>query len=349
MSGFNLAAMHLRATLAWDDREGSIAGPHQDPRLINDLDLVLVSPDNIVYQPWYLNTLPQDLLMDTSGYDPISASDILPAVKGVNTRDNVEVVDANAAVDTLPSGRWKLVVKGASIPLGKQDFSVVSDYNLTKATRQIGWLWIGSPCPEGRGYIHMDDEDDANGTQSYVKTGYSSTSWSPYTDEFRGIWKAQAETGLEFCRESRDTLPRIKNDYAVLSFSDDCPVNSIPFARFADNEDDNNQNTNSGAIEPSYQYAAPTHGYTYMRFCFVRGDSSSTDAPWLALGHGALSDGYKEVLNCPEHYWHIQDDEDIGNTNYFDLTGFSTADSTSVRSIFGNADTETHYFWNSCF
>ncbi len=116
----------LRATLAWDDVPGDSEHP-SNPQLVNDLDLTLVSPKGKMVYPWVLNPLPQGK-GNTGGVDPIHAADIDSAFRGVNFRDNVEVVDVPK--DSIVAGTWKLIVKGTHIPRGPQDFSIVSDFAL---------------------------------------------------------------------------------------------------------------------------------------------------------------------------------------------------------------------------
>ena len=124
-------ATSLRATLAWDDVAGDPDHPFK-PQLVNDLDLTLISPKGHVTRPWVLKPLPQNGGV-SDGIDPIHASDIDSAFRGVNFRDNVEVVDVPR--DSIVAGTWKLVVKGTHIPRGAQDFSVVSDFPLKKKRR----------------------------------------------------------------------------------------------------------------------------------------------------------------------------------------------------------------------
>lgn len=82
-----------------------------------------------------LTPLPQDIanLPPADGIDPIGEQDIHEAYKGVNSLDNVEVVDMEP-VSGLEAGVWKVIIKGTSVPGGDfiQDFSLVSDYKLEK-------------------------------------------------------------------------------------------------------------------------------------------------------------------------------------------------------------------------
>jgi subtilisin family serine protease len=137
----------FRVTLAWDDPP--FAGPlypFTDPRLVNDLDLILIDPNGTIHYPWKLdqkivdtvgNEIPDTL--QTCGMDltvqrqfmptgPSSTPDTIPpagipvAVRGKDHLNNVEVVDVSAPVT---AGTWQVQVMGFSIPQGPQAFSLV--------------------------------------------------------------------------------------------------------------------------------------------------------------------------------------------------------------------------------
>lgn len=98
--------MKLRVALVWTDREAS---PVAAKALVNDLDLVVVSPSGVTNRPFVLP-------FATGG-----ASRTNLAVRGTNDTDNVEQVEV-----TLPeNGVWTVRVAGRSIPIGPQSYSVV--------------------------------------------------------------------------------------------------------------------------------------------------------------------------------------------------------------------------------
>jgi hypothetical protein len=97
-------ASELRATLAWDDVPGA---PNVTPALVNDLDLVAVSPSGAVHYPWTL--------------DP--ADPVAPAQRDQPDRaNNVEQV----FVDRPEPGVWQLRIFGHSIPLGPQRYGLAA-------------------------------------------------------------------------------------------------------------------------------------------------------------------------------------------------------------------------------
>ncbi|HBS29707.1 MAG TPA: hypothetical protein DEB06_09725, partial [Phycisphaerales bacterium] len=95
----------LRVTGAWDD---PAAAPSVVNALVNDLDIVLVSPSGARFLPWTLRGLD----------DPAA-----PAVRTAENRvDNLEQV----LVDAPEPGVWTVEVIGHGVPEGPQRFSVVA-------------------------------------------------------------------------------------------------------------------------------------------------------------------------------------------------------------------------------
>lgn len=111
--------------LVWNDPAGdSKNGVLNDttPVLVNDLDLMIIGPDNTEYYPWKLNE-----------EDPASK-----ALKGVNNRDNVEIIN----LESLDLGIYKVVInyKGELTlqNTSEQEFSViVSNLSEVSLSNQI--------------------------------------------------------------------------------------------------------------------------------------------------------------------------------------------------------------------
>jgi hypothetical protein len=92
----------LRVTLVWDDFPGT---PGAAKQLVNDLDLAVRGPGGAWHFPYLL--------------DPeVPSAD---ATTGINDVDNVEVVE----VDDPEPGVWTVEVRGAIVPQGPQDYTVV--------------------------------------------------------------------------------------------------------------------------------------------------------------------------------------------------------------------------------
>jgi subtilisin family serine protease len=103
----------LRATLVWHDV------PNET--LVNDLDLWLEQGEDNIVLPFVL--------------DPENPSAL--AVRGQNTRDNVEYIRAA----NPRAGRWEIGVRGSSVPGGPQKYSLIvsaSDGNAKPITKNEG-------------------------------------------------------------------------------------------------------------------------------------------------------------------------------------------------------------------
>ncbi|MBI4176710.1 MAG: right-handed parallel beta-helix repeat-containing protein, partial [Candidatus Aenigmarchaeota archaeon] len=92
----------IKATLVWSDYPGT---PNALISIVNNLDLLLVSPTGQVKRPWTLNhTIPT-----------------LPATTGIDKRNPVEQV----FVQNATAGTWKVVVNGTLLPQGLQSYSLI--------------------------------------------------------------------------------------------------------------------------------------------------------------------------------------------------------------------------------
>lgn len=99
----------LRVTVAWDDLPGNPAEIGTAEKLVNDLDLTLVSPSGATALPFLLQPLPHEPYDGSlSGIDPIAPGDVVPATRGADHRNNVEQV----VVAAPANGRWLLRVRG---------------------------------------------------------------------------------------------------------------------------------------------------------------------------------------------------------------------------------------------
>ena len=141
---------HLRTTLVWDDFPGRA---HKDgdgwitikePKLVNDLDMYLVSPSGQYFYPWRLDPLPTDYIdmsgnfsYTPTGFENIHEADIHEAYNGCSVGNlvgkecfdhlnNVEVVD----VDNPEPGVWQIVVLGRN----------VSEFNNADSNAQVATL-----------------------------------------------------------------------------------------------------------------------------------------------------------------------------------------------------------------
>lgn len=143
----------VRVVLAWDDPP---AAPASDPALVNDLDLVLVSPTEVVYEPWIL--------------EPDFPS--LDAVRGVDTRNNMEQV----SVTTPEWGVWRARLTGTNVPFGPQVASLVGID--TQAPSGVSDVVLAGIAGNALSFTWQDDRVfDYTGTLIARSTG--EISWTP--------------------------------------------------------------------------------------------------------------------------------------------------------------------------
>ncbi|MBN1338663.1 MAG: S8 family serine peptidase [Bacteroidales bacterium] len=98
---------NIKVTLCYTDVAGAIQTVHNDPtpRLVNDLDIRLVSTGGATYYPYVLSMT-----------NPSS-----PATTGDNDRDNVEQIYATS----LPNGKYTVNVNVEGSLTGQQPFSLI--------------------------------------------------------------------------------------------------------------------------------------------------------------------------------------------------------------------------------
>ena len=142
----NTGRDNFRVSLAWDDYAtltGNYFSTATKPKLVNDLDLYVIGPDGRKHLPWVLDPLPQppeiygsdqNLFIALNGIDPITNDDIKPARKGIDSLNNVEVVD----IENAHPGEYIVVITGTRVFIDNtesyisQHFSLVSDFPLVR-------------------------------------------------------------------------------------------------------------------------------------------------------------------------------------------------------------------------
>jgi hypothetical protein len=102
-SGLN----QIRVMLYWHDREASSGA---SPSLVNNLNLQLIDPGTIIYDPWIL--------------DPAPANCNNVAVRGVDNLNNIEQVTLNNPA----AGNYTIRVTAPTVPFGPQSYYVVYEY-----------------------------------------------------------------------------------------------------------------------------------------------------------------------------------------------------------------------------
>jgi hypothetical protein len=136
----------IQFTLVWDDEpDQDTYGEKTDPRLINDLELRLISEDGSIFLPWVLDPLtPAAAIGDP---DPITPADITAAHSGEDHLNNVEQITVKAPAP----GNWVVRVSVAPASSGlleePQPYSLAGDFLkgfkiLIDASRDGGVWWF---------------------------------------------------------------------------------------------------------------------------------------------------------------------------------------------------------------
>ncbi|MCP5094720.1 MAG: S8 family serine peptidase [Chloroflexi bacterium] len=134
MYEMNVAAgTNIKVTLAWDDVAADTSIPETDKHLVNDLDLLLIDPNGNWHYPWTLDPLP---VADCGGngpgcgdLDPISPSDIVPAYRGPDHLNNVEMAQIDS-ISGNQSGKWIVLILGWDVKQPMQSYSLISSHSL---------------------------------------------------------------------------------------------------------------------------------------------------------------------------------------------------------------------------
>ena len=101
-------ATNMRVTLVWSDPGGD---PAAAKALVNDLDLVAISPDGVTHYPFIM---PYAQVPGSSRTNN--------AIAGVNTRDNVEQIELHCPTN----GKWRFDIKATGVPSGPQPYALVA-------------------------------------------------------------------------------------------------------------------------------------------------------------------------------------------------------------------------------
>ena len=190
----------------------------------------------------------------------------------------------------------------------------------------IGVIPNATTCAPGVDMItiYMDDEDRNNANS-------------------RGGWiggiTSNSNTTFRFCRVNGVNFrPLVNgssfvNHYVVLKLGNYCPLGSIEFSRYFDNEDRNNANWFNGVINPNV-----SNSNTDLKFCLFRdsnGSTTMTEFPDLGFSYGVFAAAYFSQA-ISSGFIHT-DDEDNRNANK--LIAPSTALSDIGAIVVGGGNT----------
>ncbi len=99
-------ATNARFMVYWTDPEAAV---NAGTALINDLDIIAVSPSGDTIKPWVLDPTPNPATLGN------------PAIQGEDHLNNVEQVEVNSP----EAGNYTVYVNGGSIPMGPQSYHLV--------------------------------------------------------------------------------------------------------------------------------------------------------------------------------------------------------------------------------
>jgi PKD repeat protein/streptogramin lyase len=216
----------LKVTLAWDDAPGS---PNSASELINDLDLVLVSPQGAQYLPWKL--------------DP--ANPAAPATTGPDHVNNVEQV----FVASPAAGTWTVRVTGTAVPHPAQSYSLVSNRfgsaELKYAAQKIATLYndgdsalVATSITSNQPWLSVDrgSLNLAPGTSAGIKVAVNGTGMN------FGTYYGQIEIRSNDPNESLVAIP--------VAYSIDSPPLAILDGPYAASEGQTMTINGSGSSDP---------------------------------------------------------------------------------------------------
>jgi hypothetical protein len=191
----------LKVMLYWNDKEGS---PASSIVLVNDLNLRVQDPANVIYSPWVLNNAAN-----------VAALNSL-AIRANDSLNNMEQV----TIDSLPGGQYTIRVTGNDVPQGPQKYIICYEFisdSITLTYPQGGEPFVGGVAER----IRWDAYGNNLGTFTLEYSSNNGTSWNLISNSIQANrryydWTPPAlSTGQMWMRISRGTV----TDMTDTSFS----------------------------------------------------------------------------------------------------------------------------------
>ncbi|MCY1043253.1 hypothetical protein OV208_18190 [Corallococcus sp. bb12-1] len=198
----------------------------------------------------------------------------------------------------------------------------------------VGVIPKKNGCPAGSEFIqiYMDDEDNNNANYNWGWIGATQQSGNG--------------TRFGFCRVDGTKFRPLhhgwntdlrKETYSVLKLGSVCPLGSMEFIRYFDNEDRNNANWRSGNLWPN-----ASNSNTTLRFCMFMPSTNYFMPGFPSLG---MEYGVFAASNYPSAYWLAAgfvhtDDEDRNNANWFSYNNNGNPGILIHAMIWGGANTD---------
>ena len=121
----------LRAMVYWADAGGT---PLAYPSLVNDLNIQVLDPSAVAYNPWILDPTPNVTNLTA------------PAVRGVDSLNNMEQV----TIDNPAAGTYTLTIDGYSVPSSSVKYYVVWEFR----SNEVTWIYPNG----GEGFVPGETE-----------------------------------------------------------------------------------------------------------------------------------------------------------------------------------------------
>jgi hypothetical protein len=231
----------IRVTLAWLDPAGPASAFDDDrtPALVNDLNLTVTSPSGVVHYPW---TMPYVL----NGFN--EADRAAPAVRGINTVDNAELLLIETPAE---SGLYTITITHAGVLQdGEQAYSLIHSGFATPSAAPAPSLTSWTDL--GAGWFQLEGADFMLGARvSVVRDGVE-------LDTGNGLQVADSRIVCRF-----DTFPPADASFLVVN-----PDGQASLAEFS-------PPSGTGII-----LGADEAGWTYTQTFDSLTRLASADEPW---------------------------------------------------------------------
>ena len=146
----------VKVMVYWHDKEASTSA---SKALVNDINIQLLTPSAISYNPWVLDPTPNSSILDQD------------AVRGVDDLNNMEQI----TIDNPSAGNYILSVDGFTVPFGPQDYYVTYEF-ITSSVELTYPIGGESLVPGDSEYIRWDTHQSGSISIQYSSNG--GTNWN---------------------------------------------------------------------------------------------------------------------------------------------------------------------------
>lgn len=182
-----------KVNLAWNDAPGvgdSINSPSSQPKLINDLDLVLIAPDGTRHYPW---------ILDPSNPDTPATRAVRAAGDPESDADNDHLNNCvQVAVDSPEAGEWTIRVSASALPddIQPQRYSLAFPSNFRDLMIRDVALDRGNAGSPAPWWNSPDIRVAAQNNQKSIKVRVSNRGYLPVTNASLAVYCVPASPGV---------------------------------------------------------------------------------------------------------------------------------------------------------